>query len=69
MSLILASRSPRRRELLSLLTPDFIVIPPEDGEGGTGTPEERAIFAAHAKAHEVATVSYTHLTLPTICSV
>jgi len=54
VSLILASRSPRRRELLSLLTPDFIVIPPEDGEGGTGTPEERAIFAAHAKAHEVA---------------
>jgi len=52
--LILASGSPRRYELLSLLTTDFIVIPPSVDEEGSGPPRERAVAAAVAKAHEVA---------------
>lgn len=55
MRLILASGSPRRRELLSVLISDFIVVPPSGNEEeGSGTPEERAVSNARAKAHGVA---------------
>ncbi len=50
MNLILASNSPRRRDLLARLTSNFVVRPSRIDEGGTGAPEERAVKAAEAKA-------------------
>jgi len=54
MRLILASKSPRRRELLARLTEDFDVVPSNVEEEGTGAPAERAVEVAQAKAHAVA---------------
>ena len=54
MTLILASASPRRRELLARVTEDFEVAVSHADERAEGTPEERAIQAASAKAHAVA---------------
>eukprot|EP00969_Alexandrium_andersonii_P088227 3890927-Alexandrium_andersonii.AAC.1 len=43
-------------------------VPPPPSEGGALADARRAYAAHHGLALEVA-VSYTHLTLPTICSV
>lgn len=53
MRLILASASPRRRELLSRLTSDFAVVPSRVDESETGTPGERVVETARAKARAV----------------
>ena len=53
MSLILASSSPRRQELLARLTPDFIVVPSRIDESVSGTPAERVVATARAKARAV----------------
>jgi septum formation protein len=50
MTLILASKSPRRQALLARITNDFVVIPSDAEEADSGTPEERAIRSARAKA-------------------
>ena len=54
MTLVLASTSPRRRELLARLTSDFIVVPGEADETASGSPDAQAIGAALAKARSVA---------------
>ena len=54
MTLILASASPRRRELLSRVVQEFEVAVSHADERAEGTPEERAIQAATAKASAVA---------------
>ncbi len=53
MRLILASASPRRRELLSRITSEFIVVPSLGAEPTSGDPRERVLKGACAKAHEV----------------
>jgi septum formation protein len=53
MNLILASSSPRRRELLARLTSDFVVVPSRVDEIETGAPAKRAVEAARAKARAV----------------
>jgi len=53
MSLILASNSPRRRELLARLTADFSVVPSHVEERGRGAPPERVVEVARAKARAV----------------
>jgi septum formation protein len=53
MSLILASNSPRRQELLARLTPDFVAVSSRIDENGSGTPVERAVTTARAKARAV----------------
>lgn len=55
MRLILASASPRRRELLSRITTDFVVIPSLAEEPTSGDPRERVLTGARAKAHDVST--------------
>jgi len=52
-ALILASSSPRRRELLRLLSSDFLVVPPEVEEAEAQTPED-LLGIAQAKAAAVA---------------
>lgn len=58
LCLILASRSPRRRELLAQAGYVFEVLPPreevESGVSGDGSPAEVAARLAHAKAADVA---------------
>lgn len=54
MNLILASSSPRRIELLSRLTTNFIAIPSRSPEKAAGTPEERVLALAREKANTVA---------------
>lgn len=53
--LILASRSPRRKELLSLLTEDFIVRPAEDEENADPrlSPDRFVSALSEAKAREI----------------
>ena len=53
MELILASNSPRRRELLARLTSDFTVVPSRIDEHATGSPEAQAVEIARAKARAV----------------
>jgi len=55
-SLILASASPRRAELLGYLGVDFIVIPSDADETADGhlTPEETCLLNAYRKARAVA---------------
>ena len=53
MSLILASKSPRRQELLARITHDFVVIPSDAEEAHVGTPQERVLVSARAKARAV----------------
>ncbi len=53
MSLILASNSPRRRELLARLTSDFSVVPSHVDETERGAPADRAVETARAKARAV----------------
>ncbi|MCK9520645.1 MAG: Maf family protein, partial [Dehalococcoidia bacterium] len=54
MRLILASASPRRRELLAALITDFDVIPSDLPEEMTGDPTAEAMRLAEAKALAVA---------------
>jgi septum formation protein len=51
---VLASGSPRRIELFSRITSDFVVVPSRVEETASGPPEKRVIALACAKAHEVA---------------
>lgn len=55
MSLILASASPRRKELLSYITEDFRVIPAKNEEkiDSTLSPRQAVIYVAGQKAEEV----------------
>ena len=53
MRMILASNSPRRRELLARLTSDFTAVPSDVDEEGSGTPAERAVEVARAKARAI----------------
>lgn len=55
MNIILASASPRRKELLSLITEDFSVVPSLfDEEGATAdTPKELALLLACKKAESI----------------
>ena len=52
--IILASASPRRSEILSRVTDDFIVVPSRIAEVADGTPEEQVLALAEAKARAVA---------------
>jgi len=54
MTLVLASASPRRTELLARITSNFIVVPSEADEKAFGSPDEQAMGAALAKARSVA---------------
>ena len=56
MALILASGSPRRRELMALITPDYTVITSDADEGkiAADTPAHLAQSLASAKARAVA---------------
>lgn len=53
--IVLASQSPRRKELLSLITEDFKVCPAKGEEviSSDSTPEETVMQLAYAKAEEV----------------
>ena len=55
MNLILASASPRRKELLSYITEDFKVIPAKNEEkiDPTLSPDQAVIYVAKQKAEEV----------------
>lgn len=53
-TLVLASTSPRRIELLSRITTDFITVPSKIEEKASGTPEEQVLALARKKACEVA---------------
>ena len=56
MALILASNSPRRRELLGLITRDFEVCPSHVDESGITAPTPAALAGAlaAAKCHDIA---------------
>ncbi len=53
MSIILASKSPRRQALLARITNDFVVIPSHAEEADSGSPRERVLASARAKAQVV----------------
>jgi len=53
MSIILASKSPRRQTLLARLTNDFVVIPSDAEEINSGPPRERVLASARVKARAV----------------
>lgn len=53
MPIILASKSPRRQDLLSRLTKDFSVVPSDADECQFGSPCERVLASARAKARRV----------------
>lgn len=53
MSIILASKSPRRQALLARITSDFVVIPSHAEESTSGTPREQVLASARAKARAV----------------
>ena len=53
MSLVLASASPRRRELLSRITTYFVVVPSDAEEAVSGSARERVLVSAQAKARAV----------------
>jgi len=55
MSIILASKSPRRQELLARITNDFIVVPSGAEEIDSGSPRDRVLASARAKARAVGT--------------
>jgi len=52
--IVLASASPRRSEILSRITHDFIVVPSKIVEEVDGTPDEQVLALAEAKARAVA---------------
>lgn len=51
---VLASTSPRRIELLSRITTDFVTVPSAIEEVSSGPPEEQVLTHARNKAHDVA---------------
>jgi len=51
---VLASTSPRRIELLSRITSDFVTVPSTLEEVSSGPPEEQVLTLARNKAHNVA---------------
>jgi len=51
---VLASTSPRRIELLSLITTDFITVPSTIEEVSSGPPEEQVLTLARNKTYDVA---------------
>lgn len=53
MRILLASKSPRRKALLALLSDDFAVVPNDVAEADTGEPCARAVESARRKAHAV----------------
>lgn len=53
MSIILASKSPRRQTLLARITNDFVVIPSDAEETNSGSPRDRVLTSARAKARAV----------------
>ena len=53
MSIILASKSPRRQALLARITNDFVVIPSHAEESTSGTPREQVLTSARSKARAV----------------
>lgn len=53
MSIILASKSPRRQALLARITEDFVVIPSGAEESSIGTAREQVLTSARVKAHAV----------------
>jgi len=53
MSLVLASKSPRRQALLARITNDFVVIPSDADEIDFGSPRERVLASAQTKARAV----------------
>ncbi|MBQ8093884.1 MAG: septum formation inhibitor Maf [Clostridia bacterium] len=54
--LILASGSARRRELLSLIAPDFTIEVSDVDESCTGTPDEMVLTLSERKAEAVAAI-------------
>ena len=54
MTIILASNSPRRQELLARITSDFVVIPSGAKEVEAGPARDRVLLSSRAKAHAVA---------------
>lgn len=52
--IILASGSPRRRELLQYIVPEFSVIPSDIEELASGTPAEQVVKLAKDKACDIA---------------
>jgi septum formation protein len=54
MRIVLASASPRRKELLRRLVPEFDVVPSRAPECSDGPPEAAALETACAKARDVA---------------
>jgi len=54
MTLVLASASPRRRELLARVVDDFLIVPSRCDEPSDGPPRERVVRAASAKVRDVA---------------
>ena len=53
MSIILASKSPRRQALLARITNEFVVIPSHADEANSGPPRERVVASARVKAQAV----------------
>ncbi len=53
MTIILASKSPRRNDLLRRITHDFRVVPSDAAECQSGSPSERVLRSARAKARSV----------------
>lgn len=53
MSIILASKSPRRQALLARITSDFVVIPSHAEESRVGLPHEQVLTSARSKARAV----------------
>jgi len=53
MSIILASKSPRRQALLARITDDFVVVPSHAEESTIGTPREQVLTSARSKARAV----------------
>ena len=49
MSLILASGSPRRKELLALITPEYTVLPSDFDESALTAPTPRELALALAR--------------------
>lgn len=47
---VLASSSPRRRDLLRLIVPDFLVVPPEVAEDEVKSPEDLVLLAKRKAA-------------------
>jgi len=54
MTIVLASASPRRKELLARIVDEFLIVPSRCEEPVAGPPRERVVHAASAKARDVA---------------